>query len=152
MPAKMSAEEACEVLGVEADCVDEAALRKAFKRQSLIHHPDKNPGDPDATARFQRVGEALETLLRRARGEDDEEDLFGDDFFRGATQDFDDSDDFFVFVNMMREMMGARFRGGGGGGRGAPAGFSFGGGGPGGGPGIFFSFGGGGPGRFFFFD
>ena len=49
-----------------ADCVDEAALRKAFKRQSLIHHPDKNPGDPDATARFQRVGEALETLSLRA--------------------------------------------------------------------------------------
>ena len=91
----MTPDEAEALLGVEAGCVDEKLLRRAFKKASLKHHPDKNVGDPDATARFQQVGEALETLLRRARGEDDENDLFGEDFFRHATQDFDAADDFF---------------------------------------------------------
>ena len=91
MAPRMAPEEAAAVLGVEADCLDEGALRRAFKKQSLLHHPDKNLGDADATARFQRVGEAYQSMLRHVRGEDSEdEDLFGEDFFRGATQDFDD--------------------------------------------------------------
>ena len=86
---KMTYEQAAQILGVDEDEEDEAVLRKAFRKQSLLHHPDKNPNDPTATARFQKIGSALEMLTRRARGEvsDDEgDDPFGDAFFRGATQ------------------------------------------------------------------
>ena len=86
---KMTYEQAAQILGVDEDEEDETILRKAFRKQSLLHHPDKNPNDPTATARFQRIGSALEMLTRRARGEvsdDEDDDPFGDAFFRGATQ------------------------------------------------------------------
>ena len=71
---KMTYEQAAQILGVAEDEEDEAALRKAFRKQSLLHHPDKNPNDPTATARFQKIGQALEMLTRRARGEASEDE------------------------------------------------------------------------------
>ena len=40
--------------GIPAD-----VLSKAFKTQSLIHHPDKNPGDDAAALRFRKVKAAF---------------------------------------------------------------------------------------------
>ena len=37
-------EEAARVLGVSVECRDEKVLKLAFKKRSLEHHPDKNPG------------------------------------------------------------------------------------------------------------
>ena len=37
-------------------------IRHAFARLALKHHPDHNPGDPNATARFQRICRAYEVL------------------------------------------------------------------------------------------
>ena len=71
---KMTYEQAAQILGVAEDEEDEAVLRKAFRKQSLLHHPDKNPNDPTATARFQKIGQALEMLTRRARGEASEDE------------------------------------------------------------------------------
>jgi DnaJ-class molecular chaperone len=50
-----------EVLGVERDA-SQADIRKAYRKAALASHPDKNPGDPDAEARFVRVGQAYEIL------------------------------------------------------------------------------------------
>ena len=115
---KMTYEQDAQILGVAEDEEDETVLRKAFRKQSLLHHPDKNPNDPTATARFQRIGQALEMLTRRARGEVsdddyDDDDIFGDAFFRGATQDFDDEEAFSDFIRMMRDFMRFRARRGG---------------------------------------
>lgn len=47
---------------------DEVA--KAFRRLSLKHHPDRNPGDPKAAERFHRILLAYDVLsddIRRAR-------------------------------------------------------------------------------------
>ena len=71
---KMTYEQAAQILGVAEDEEDETILRKAFRKQSLLHHPDKNPNDPTATARFQKIGQALEMLTRRARGEASEDE------------------------------------------------------------------------------
>lgn len=46
--------------------VDRAAstedIKRAFRRLARDSHPDANPGDPDAEARFRRVAEAYEVL------------------------------------------------------------------------------------------
>ena len=50
-----------EVLGVERSA-DEAALKKAYRRLAMKHHPDRNPGDADAEANFKEAKEAYEVL------------------------------------------------------------------------------------------
>lgn len=48
-------------LGLGREASDEE-IRKAFRRLALKHHPDKNPGDPQAAARFRRIAEAYGVL------------------------------------------------------------------------------------------
>ncbi len=50
-----------EVLDVERT-VDEVALKAAFRRKAMEHHPDKNQGDPSAEGRFKEVNEAYSVL------------------------------------------------------------------------------------------
>ncbi len=50
-----------EVLGVTRDA-DEKALKSAFRKLAMQLHPDKNPGDATAEARFKEVNEAYEVL------------------------------------------------------------------------------------------
>eukprot|EP00392_Amoebophrya_sp_AT5.2_P011776 g11861.t1 len=50
-----------EILGVEAG-VDDATIKKAYRKMSLIYHPDKNPDDPLASANFIQVSKAYKTL------------------------------------------------------------------------------------------
>jgi molecular chaperone DnaJ len=50
-----------EVLGVSRDAsADE--LRKAYKREALKHHPDRNQGDTSAESKFKEVNEAYQVL------------------------------------------------------------------------------------------
>lgn len=49
------------ILGVEKDAGD-SEIKKAYRKMALINHPDKNPDDPEAEARFKDVGEAYATL------------------------------------------------------------------------------------------
>ncbi|KAL7935645.1 hypothetical protein V8C35DRAFT_297864 [Trichoderma chlorosporum] len=41
-------------LGVEA-WADKNEIRASYLRLAKMHHPDKNPNDPHATAKFQKV-------------------------------------------------------------------------------------------------
>lgn len=50
-----------DILGIAPDATD-AEIKKAYKKQSLANHPDKNPGDETASERFQEVANAYETL------------------------------------------------------------------------------------------
>ena len=50
-----------EVLGVDRS-VDEAALKKAYRQLAKKYHPDVNPGDKEAEAKFKEINEAYEVL------------------------------------------------------------------------------------------
>ena len=58
-----------EVLGVEKTAsADE--IKKAYRKAAMKYHPDRNPGDKEAEARFKEAGEAYEVLSdddKRAR-------------------------------------------------------------------------------------
>ena len=51
-----------EELGLARDC-DEAAIKAAYRRLALQHHPDKNPGDEEAAAARFRAVQAAYTVL-----------------------------------------------------------------------------------------
>jgi curved DNA-binding protein len=50
-----------EVLGVKRDASEEE-IRKAYRKLARQHHPDRNPGDKQAAARFKEVQEAYDVL------------------------------------------------------------------------------------------
>ncbi|MFK7816324.1 MAG: molecular chaperone DnaJ [Gammaproteobacteria bacterium] len=50
-----------EVLGVERT-VQEGDLKKTFRRLAMKYHPDRNPGDQEAEAKFKEAKEAYEVL------------------------------------------------------------------------------------------
>ena len=50
-----------EVLGVKKDAsADE--IKKAYRKAAMKYHPDRNPGDREAEAKFKEIGEAYEVL------------------------------------------------------------------------------------------
>ncbi|MDR2354373.1 MAG: molecular chaperone DnaJ [Deltaproteobacteria bacterium] len=49
------------ILGVERS-VDKEALKKAYRALALKHHPDRNPGNPQAEEAFKQATEAYEVL------------------------------------------------------------------------------------------
>ncbi len=50
-----------ELLGVSRD-VDAAELKRAFRKKAMQYHPDRNPGDAEAEAKFKELNEAYEIL------------------------------------------------------------------------------------------
>ncbi|KAH8895133.1 TPR-like protein [Thozetella sp. PMI_491] len=114
------------ILGVEKSA-DDNQIKKAYRKLAIIHHPDKNPGDTEAEARFKDISEAYETLSdsqKRARYDSGDDLVDPSDMFGGGGGGMGGIDPEILF-----SMMGGQ---GGGFGGGFPGGasFSFGGDGP----------------------
>lgn len=110
----MADEDYYAVLGVARDA-DPAALKKAFRQAAMKHHPDRNPGDAAAEARFKQVGEAYEVLSdaekRRVYDQYGHEGLKGRGFGGSSAEDI-----FSHFGEMFGDLFGfgGGRRGGGG--------------------------------------
>ncbi|MBV9948894.1 MAG: molecular chaperone DnaJ [Myxococcales bacterium] len=103
-----------EVLGCSRDASSDD-LRKAYRREALKHHPDRNQGDTAAEAKFKEINEAYQVLS------DDEKrrvyDQFGHAGFEGAGG-FDGMGDVFAHMqDMFTEMFSGSMGFGGGGAR-----------------------------------
>ncbi|MBX6390034.1 MAG: molecular chaperone DnaJ [Frankia sp.] len=72
-------------LGVPKDA-PAADIKKAYRKLARELHPDKNPGDPKAEARFKEISEAYDVLSdeRRRREYDEARALFKSGRFPGA--------------------------------------------------------------------
>jgi len=57
----MSKRDYYEVLGVARDA-SEGDIKKAYRRLAMKYHPDRNPDDADAEAKFKEASEAYEVL------------------------------------------------------------------------------------------
>ncbi|TVY25126.1 putative J domain-containing protein [Lachnellula hyalina] len=50
-----------DALGVKPDAT-ELEIKRAYRKLAIVTHPDKNPGDDTAHAKFQAIGEAYQVL------------------------------------------------------------------------------------------
>ena len=62
----MSKRDYYEVLGVERNSTDQE-IKKAYRRVAMKYHPDRNPDDADADAKFKEATEAYEVLLDKEK-------------------------------------------------------------------------------------
>ena len=115
----MSKRDYYEVLGVQKDA-DEKVLKKAFRKLAMQYHPDRNPGDSEAEAKFKEASEAYDVLndpQKRAAY-----DRFGHEGMRNAgfNPGFGGAEDIFShFSDIFSDLFGG---GGGGGFGGGPRG------------------------------
>jgi molecular chaperone DnaJ len=99
-----------EILGVGRTCT-EADLKAAFRKAAMQHHPDRNPGDCEAEARFKELNEAYSVLCdpqkRAAYDRFGHEGVNGMGAGRGGPG-FQDAGDIFaeVFGDVFGEMFG----------------------------------------------
>ncbi len=80
------------VLGVERSAT-QAQIAEAYRKLALKYHPDRNPGDEEAVARFKEAAEAFEVLHdpeKRARY-----DRYGHAGLEGRLPEFHDVGDIF---------------------------------------------------------
>ena len=99
----MSTRDYYEVLGVAKGASDDE-IKKAFRKLAIKYHPDKNPGDKEAEAKFKEANEAYSVLsdkTKRARydqfghagvggaGSSDGGNPFGAYGFNGQSFNFD---------------------------------------------------------------
>jgi molecular chaperone DnaJ len=115
----MSKRDYYEILGVSRD-VDAKELKKAYRKLAMKYHPDRNPDDKDADAKFKEATEAYEILgdqQKRAAydqyGHAGVDPSAGGGGFGGGGANFSD-----IFGDVFGDIFGGG--GGGRGGRGGP--------------------------------
>ena len=111
----MSKRDYYEVLGVDRSAADQE-IKKAYRRIAMKYHPDRNPDDQDADAKFKEATEAYDVLMNAEKrsaydqfGHAGVDQNMGGGFQGGAS-----------FSDIFGDVFGDIFGGGGGGGRQGP--------------------------------
>jgi molecular chaperone DnaJ len=106
-----------QVLGVAKNAT-EADIKKAYRRLAMKFHPDRNPGDQDAEAKFKEAKEAYEVLTdAQKRAIYDQYGHAGIDAAKqggGAPGGFGGADFGDIFGEVFGDIFGGGRRGGGG--------------------------------------
>jgi molecular chaperone DnaJ len=106
-----------EVLGVDRNASADD-IKRAYRRLAIKYHPDKNPGDKSAEAKFKECAEAYEVLSDPDKRR--QYDQFGHEGLRGAgVHDYshmhvDDIFSMFGFEDLFGDLFGTRTRRGAG--------------------------------------
>ncbi len=74
----MTSEQAFKILGIKDRNIDEASLKKAFYSAARKTHPDSNPKDAQAQAKFHQINEAYEVLREYLKYEKRQKETAGD--------------------------------------------------------------------------
>lgn len=101
-----------EVLGLTRSATPEQ-IKKAYRKKAMVFHPDKNPDNPEAEAKFKEVSEAYEVL-----SDDNKKqiyDQYGAEGLKGSGMGGQGGAGFSSMEEALRTFMGA-FNGGGQGG------------------------------------
>ena len=103
-----------EVLGVSKDA-DEATIKKAYRKLAKKYHPDTNPGDKEAEAKFKEASEAYAVLSDSEKRR--QYDQFGHAAFEngggGGASGFDFGDMGDIFGDIFgSDIFGSMFGGG----------------------------------------
>jgi molecular chaperone DnaJ len=113
-----------EILGV-SKTADDDEIKRAYRRLAMKHHPDRNPGDKEAEAKFKESAEAYEVLSDKERR--GLYDRYGHAGLRSTPgHDFrsmDPQDIFSMFEDIFSGFGGMGGRGGGGRRRGVARGY-----------------------------
>jgi len=110
-----------EILGVDRSA-DDAALKSAFRKMAMVHHPDRNGGSEEASARFKEINEAYSILSDpQKRAAYDRFGHAGVNGMGGGGQGGGFSDVHDIFNEVFGEAFGEMFGGGRGGRRNGPA-------------------------------
>ncbi len=113
----MAKQDYYQVLGVEKSASPEE-IKRAYRRMAIKYHPDKNPGNKEAEAKFKECAEAYEVLSDPEKRK--QYDQYGHEGLRGAgMHDFSrmNVEDIFSMFGF-EDFFGSVFGGGGGGRRG----------------------------------
>ncbi|GLB34821.1 putative ATP-dependent protein binding [Lyophyllum shimeji] len=94
MHVRLGITEAYDVLGLEQGASLEV-VKSAYKQIALRAHPDKNPGNPNATQEFQQVSEAYRVLLKHLDKTEDSEDSDSE-----YEYDYDSDDEYASYIYM----------------------------------------------------
>jgi molecular chaperone DnaJ len=101
-----------EVLGVARGC-DDAALKAAFRKMAMEHHPDRNGGCENASSRFKEINEAYSVLSdAQKRAAYDRFGHAGVNGQQGGPGGFGGADANDIFNDVFGDVFGEMFGGG----------------------------------------
>ena len=108
--ARMAQKDPYSLLGVSKNAGD-AEIKRAFRKKARQYHPDRNPDDPQAEAKFKEVQEAYDTIgTAKERNEYEQQKRMSSMFGGGGRSSFGGGGG---MEDMLKQMFGGGGMGGG---------------------------------------